>query len=127
MIISWKLTTDFDKQRHLFFDKIETGYIVETYICSCGHTDFITKCPEQKLNYICKECKNTKFYDANSAWRNISHFLYQNLDLEFSYAYDIQIDNHAISSLYITRIPQDINFFSRKVIYLKNPAYILIL
>ena len=61
-MIAWKLTTEFDKQRHLFFEKIQTDYIVETYICSCGHTDFITKHPEQKLKYICIECENTKFY-----------------------------------------------------------------
>jgi len=126
-MIAWKLTTDFDKQRHLFFEKIKTDYIVETYICNCGHTDFITTHPEKSLKYICKECENTKFYDANSAWRNIVHFLYQNLDLEFSYEYDIQSNDNAISSMYVTRIPKNIDFSSRKVIYSKKPAYTLTL
>lgn len=126
-MIEWKLTTDFDKQRHLFFEKIETDYIVETYICSCGHTDFIIKHPEQKPKYICKECENTKFYDANSAWRNIVHFLYQNLDLELSYEYDIQSNLDAIISLYVTKIPTSIDFSSHKVIYSKKPVYSLAL
>ena len=126
-MIAWKLTTDFDKQKHLFFGKAETGYIVEAYICACGNTDFIIKDPQQELNYICTKCENRKFYDANNAWRNIVHFLYQNLDLEFSYEYDMQSDDDAISSLYVTRIPKDINFSSRKVIYSKKPVYSLIL
>ena len=54
-MIAWKLTTDFDKQRHLFFEKIKTDYIVETYICNCGHTNFITTHTEKSLKYICKE------------------------------------------------------------------------
>jgi len=126
-MIAWKLTTKFDKERHLFFEKIETDYIVETYICSCGHTDFITKYPEQKLKYVCKECENTKFYNVNNAWRNIEYFLYQNFDLEFSYEYDIQSDDDMISSLYITSIPKSINFANRKVIYSKKTVYSLAL
>ena len=127
MMIAWKLITDFDKQRHLFFKKIETDYILETYICSCGHRDFIIKYPEQKLDYICKSCENTKFYDANSAWRNIENFQHQNLDLEFLYEYDMQNNDDAINSLYIINIPQSIDFSSRKVIYTKKSVYSLTL
>jgi len=127
MMIAWKLTTDFNEQRHLFFEKIETDYIIESFICSCGHTDFITKHPQQELKYICEKCENTKFYDANSAWRNIVHFLYQNLDLKFSYEYDIQSDDDTINSLYVTRIPKSIDFSSRKVIYSNKPVYSLTL
>jgi len=127
MMIAWKLTTDFNEQRHLFFEKIETDYIIESFICSCGHTDFITKHPQQELKYICEKCENTKFYDANSAWRNIVHFLYQNLDLKFSYEYDIQSDDNAINSLYVTKIPKSIDFSSRKVKYSKKPVYSLTL
>jgi len=122
-MIAWKLTTDFDKQKHLFFEKAETGYIIETYLCSCGNTDFIIKNPQQKLNYACAKCDNTRFYDANGAWRNVSHFLYQNLNLEISYEYDIQSDENVISSNYIIKIPTSIDFFNHKVIYSKKPVH----
>jgi len=124
-MVAWKLTTNFDKQRHLFFETIETDYIVETYICSCGYTDFIIKYPEQELKYICKECENTNFYDANSAWRNITHFLYQNLDLELSCEYNVQSSADVISSHYVTKIPTSIDFANHKVIYSKKTIYSL--
>ena len=126
-MIAWRLTTEFDKQKHLFFDKIQTGYVVETYICTCGHTSFITKHPKQKLNYICEACENTKFYDANAAWQNIFYFLDQNPDLKLSYKYDIRTDEVAISSQYITSIPKSIDFSTHKVIYSNKPVYSLIL
>lgn len=121
-MIAWKLTTEFDKQRHLFFEKIVTDYVVETYICSCGNIDFITKSAKQKLNYICKECENQKFYDANAAWRNIGHFLYQNLDLDVSYEYDIRSDDTTLDSLYAIQIPKSIDFSRRKVVFAKKPV-----
>ena len=48
-MIAWKLTTDFNEQRHLFYQKIETDYVIESYICTCGHTDFIIKHQKQNL------------------------------------------------------------------------------
>ena len=126
-MIAWKLTTDFNEQRHLFYQKIETDYVIESYICTCGHTDFIIKHQEQDIKFQCRECENMKFYDANSAWRNIEHFLYQNSDLEVSYEYDIQSNNENVSSLYVTQIPNAIDFSSNKIIFSKKPVYSLVL
>lgn len=53
MTIAWRLRTEFDKHNHLFLGKVDTGYVVDTYICTCGHTKFITKYPEQRLSYVC--------------------------------------------------------------------------
>ena len=58
---------------------------------------------------------------------NIEHFLSNNFDIEFLHEYDIKSNNDTISSLYITRIPKDIDFSSRKVIYSKKPVYSLTL
>ena len=124
---SWKLTTCFDKQKHLFFESIKTDYIIETYICSCGNTDFIIKNPQQELNHICTKCENKKFYDANKAWRNFVYFLYQNAELKLSYEYNIQSDDNVVSAFYVTSIPTDIDFSRCKVIYSKKPVYSLIL
>lgn len=126
-MIAWKLVTNFDEQRHLFFDTIHTNYLIETYICSCSHTEFIVKHSEQNIKYRCKECRNSKFYDANAAWQNIAHFLDKNPNLDFVYEYDILSDDNAISALHVTHLPQSINFSARKVIYANKPLYSLIL
>lgn len=124
-MIAWKLTTDFDEQRHLFFEKIKTDYIVESYLCSCGHIDFIIKYPKQELKYICEECENTTFHDANNAWLNIGHYLDRNLDLECSYEYNIEEHSKNINSIYVTSIPTKIDLSSRKIIFSKKPVYTL--
>jgi hypothetical protein len=126
-MISWKLTTDFNEERHLFSNKINTDYIVETYICSCGHKHFITRHAYQNTSYQCSECENTKFYNANHAWENITHFLYQHLDLKISYKYEVQSNDETINSLYLTEIPQHIDFTSQKVFYGKKTVYSLLL
>lgn len=126
-MIAWKLTTDFNEQRHLFFEKVETDYVVETYMCSCGHKDFIIKHSEQKLDYMCQECENTKFYDANTAWKDIVYFSNYHFDFEFIFEYDMQIMDDKISSIYIIQIPSDIDFSSRKVIFSKKQVCSLVL
>ncbi len=124
-MIAWQLSTGFDKQQHLFRDKIETGYIVEAYVCSCEHVDFLIKDPKQSLNYSCQACGNDKFYSADNAWRNIDHFLYEHRDVTFSFEYDIESNDNSIRSLYITKIPREIDFLNRKVTFLKKTVYSL--
>jgi len=120
---AWKLTTDFNEQQHLFFEKIETDYVVEAYACSCGHTDFIIKSQKQEFQYVCSECENDKFNDANNAWRNTEHFLYQNLDLKLLFAYDIHTEPTKVVSRYITQIPTEIDFLNKKIIFSKKSLY----
>lgn len=47
---------------HLLYKKIDTAYMIEAFICRCGHKDFIIKEERQRLDYV---CENQKFYDAN--------------------------------------------------------------
>jgi hypothetical protein len=123
--ISWKLTTDFDKQRHLFFEKIETGYIIQSYICSCGYNHFIVKHSSQSISYRCKKCRNTNFYDAHDADRDIFSFLANNSDIKINYRYDLkQSHKEIISKQYIT-IPKDINFLKKEVIFREKTLYAL--
>jgi len=124
-MIAWKLTTDFDTQRHLFTKKIVTGYVTESYICSCGHVECVVKHPKQNIIYVCNRCENEKFYEANSALQNIEHFIYQNRDVSFSYEYDIIGDEERASARYVTRIPSDIDYVSKRVTFQKKVLYSL--
>ena len=96
--ISWKLSVNFDKQKHLFFEKIKTDYTIEVYICSCGHTDFILRHPSQDIIYKCKECENKNFYNANEAWNRTEYFLSNNKQISLLCNYDIKHDKSVISS-----------------------------
>lgn len=115
--ISWKLTTNLDKQENFFLEKIDRGYIMETYICSCGSTNFIIKHPNQKLNYTCKECENSFFYNANTAWNYTMHFLLRHPELKLRFEYVVKSSIGTISAQYVTNIPKNIDFSKNEIIY----------
>jgi len=123
MSIPWRFTTDFDDQQHLFYEKIETGYLLEAFTCSCGHTDFAIKHPKQNIKYVCPECENSDFYDANTAWQNIGHFLSKNENVTFSFDYDVRNDKDRVVLSYVTLIPKRIDFLRNRVIYEKKSIY----
>lgn len=122
-LVPWRYTTDFNKENHLFHKKINTNYLIEAFSCSCGHTNFIIKYQNQDMDYICPECENITFYDANIAWKNIQHFLYQNKDLELDFDYDTYINKDKIVARYITYIPHGIDFLGEKVIFSKKEIF----
>ena len=122
-MIAWKLSCDFNTQKHLFADKITTQYVVETYICSCGFTDFVLKYLEDRVEYECDRCQNSEFYDANSAWKNLSHFLAQSKELVLNFDYDLFEEERYILSRYYTSIPTSIDFLRGKVFYSKKDVH----
>jgi len=122
-MIAWKLSCDFNTQKHLFADKITTQYVVETYICSCGFTDFVLKYLEDRVEYECDRCQNSEFYDANSAWKNLSHFLAQSKELVLNFDYDLFEEKRHILSRYYTSIPTSIDFLRGKVFYSKKDVH----
>lgn len=124
-MISWKLSVDFNKQKHLFFQKLHMNYIIETYLCSCGCKEFIIKYPNQKINYTCKKCKNKIFYNANEAY-SFSKYLKQHSS-KLTFQYDIKYSLNTISSSYITYIPTDIDFMANKIIFSKKIVYTITL
>ena len=125
--ISWKLSVNFDKQKHLFFEKIKTDYTIEVYICSCGHTDFILRHPSQDIIYKCKECENKNFYNANEAWNRTEYFLSNNKQISLLYNYDIKHDKSVISSRCYIKIPHRIDFLKREVLFDCKPVYAVLL
>ncbi|MEA2017150.1 MAG: PcfJ domain-containing protein [Campylobacterota bacterium] len=119
----WRYTTDFNKENHLFYKIIDTNYLIETFSCSCGHTDFIIKYQGQDIDYMCPVCENTTFYDANIAWKNIEYFMYLHKDLKLKYDYDTCINNDKMVARYITHIPNGIDFVAQKIIFSKKEIY----
>jgi hypothetical protein len=121
MAISWKLITDFDKQNHLFFEKIKMGYVVEVSICTCGFDEFIVKYPEQELNYTCPQCKNEIYHDAHGVWKNLDNFLPKKMHSKLQCQYDIYYNSSHITSRYCMSIPIDVDFLNKKVIWAQKP------
>lgn len=115
-MIPWKLVTKFDDEQHLFSNIIDTKYVVNSFTCSCGHVDLLIGYLYDEIEYTCPICKNSVFYDANNAWRNIDYFLSYNNDIEF-YSYDISTCKDSLEARYVTKIPTNIDFMRKKVLY----------
>jgi len=120
-MMAWKLTTDFDKQRQLFFKKITTDYVIQTYICSCGHTEFIVMQSNEELEYSCIKCDNHIYYDVNHDWNNIENCTSKNESI--LYKYKTKKTAEYVSSQYIIYVPNQINFISKKVMYQEKILY----
>lgn len=124
-MVSWKLTNRFDTLNHLFSNKIDTDYIVETYICICGHHECIIKDPYQVLGYVCSECQNDIFYDANLAWNSLELFLHQYQNIKLDCIYKTSVTKEKISASYLVYIPYKVNFLQKKILYAKKEIYTL--
>ena len=116
----WKLTTK--------LNEYNTDYVIKSFICVCENTDFITVSDNQKLEYICPICENDKFYDANSAWKNIDDFLSKNDDvtLLFNYYIDNAKDDE-LTSCCATSIPFEIDLLNKKIIFANKSRFTLTL
>jgi hypothetical protein len=134
--ISWKLEVDFDAQPQLFFQKVETNYKISTFVCSCGTTKFIVSPKYQDIDYICKECENDSFLDANDANLSMQNFLnkhsttkaYQKeywssieyattLNIDFDFKTTVVYKNKDTTVKYFIQIPYEIDFISEIVLY----------
>ncbi len=123
----YKLPLDLTPQ--LFYNQYKTDYTLYAYVCSCGKEEFIIQNEYQntfwELEYICQECGNSTFYDANMANRQYDYFLQQypefnpNLDLGISYK-----NNRLISYFYV-ELPYKVDFLREKVFFKKKKVYSL--
>lgn len=123
--IPWKLSVDFNKSQHLFYEKIKTDYMIESYICSCSHKEFIIKHSTENIDYICEQCGNDVFFNANDAWNHTDRFLSQNTTLKLFYVHDITHTDLYITSYYFINIPRFIDFLKEKIIFSYMPIYSL--
>ncbi len=139
--ISWKLTTSINETYNLFLD-LDLPYLVETYICQCGHTEFIIKDKHQTIDYSCIECENKSFYDANyyaldyawsyrknmkGSWENmmLSDASFDNSKLfeKFPLKFYTTSNESKVSSIYGLEIPVDIDLLRESVIYQNKVIY----
>jgi len=114
--ISWKLTVDLDTQQQLFYQKLLTNYVVDTFICSCGHTEFAIKDKKQEIAYRCTECENEHFYNANLAWQNYYRFVSEH-DLNFSFEYKVFKKEDGIGIGYALSLPKSINLMRNTITF----------
>ena len=112
--VSWRLTVDLDKQQQLFYGKLSTNYVVDAFVCSCGHTEFAIRGKDQSIPYACPECENKHFYDANLVWQNYHSFISNN-DLELSFEYRMIHQKNGVGINYVLPIPQSINMMNNSV------------
>jgi len=122
-MLPWKLVTEFDKEKHLFSDIVKTNYVVNTFICSCGHIEFIVADASQTIDYTCQMCGNYEFYNANLAIKNLDLFLYLNSYVDLDYKCETNIKKDMLISSFAAYIPQSIDYPNKKVHFKSKSAY----
>jgi hypothetical protein len=133
--LSWKLEVNFNTQNHLFKNIINTDYKINTFVCNCGKNEFIISNFNDNINYICSNCENNIFYNANEAISNIEQFLYkfsyeEKIKDEYEWGiidykrclqddlkFDLSVfeEDNNINASYYFEVPYSINFFSKQV------------
>ena len=121
---SWKISSPFDEEVHLFKNILHTNYNLESYYCHCGEIKNIITNPNQSFQYECTECGNQKFYDTHLLMKDYYDFVDRlNFDfdpkLEFEEAF---IDGEAIVSYYF-QIPSCYDFASDTTTYIKKRIF----
>lgn len=122
---SWVLTVDFDKEKHLFSDKIETDYKINAYSCSCGHTEIIIYNQSQIIEYACLECENKKFNDVNMLLNNPKKFsLFKKKQINhFRYRVPIVHKDDTVVSKLVFMIIDEINLSNNHLKYKEVVLY----
>ena len=134
--LSWKLEVNFNTQNHLFTNTINTDYKINTFVCNCGKNEFIISNFNDNINYICSNCENNIFYNANEAISNIEQFLYkfsyeEKIKDEYEWGIidykrclqdDLKLDlsvfeeDNDINASYYFEVPYSIDFLSKKIL-----------
>jgi len=122
-MIPWKLTSQFDKEQHLFSNSIDTDYVIHSFKCSCGHVVFLIEHSFNEADYACPVCSNIDFYNANDARQDIGYFLSQNSELELDYSFGISTCSDSIEAKYTTKLPESIDFLRKKIISSEKKIY----
>jgi len=120
--VSWRLTVDLDKQQQLFYGKLSTNYVVDAFVCSCGHTEFAIKDKKQDISYSCTACGNEHFYDANWAWENYHRFVSNN-DLALSFEYNMIHQKDGVGVSYVVPVPRTIHLMNNSVQFEHKEIY----
>jgi predicted RNA-binding Zn-ribbon protein involved in translation (DUF1610 family) len=116
-MIPWRLTKRFDDERHLFSGIIKTDYFIDSFVCSCGHKDFVIYKRGERYEYACPKCGNETFYDANSIKRNIVCYIVDDPVVKQNSCHKLYVDDKKIRAFLSTMVPSDIDFLREKVFY----------
>lgn len=119
---SWRIVSDFNQLNHLFSaSNILADYIVETFICTCSHKEFIVRDSSQELHYHCKKCGNDKFDSTDDFWNNSAKRAYSDLPFDISTPHHIEITQQHITASYGVHVPSSIEFSKPRVVYDYQP------
>lgn len=120
--ISWFYFDDLNSQAQLFQNIEEIDYIAVAFVCNCGQEHIALYHYQELPSYICPNCENSKFYNANRALHNFNLFLDSNtINIPVESAVDL--NGEAITSYYYLKIPSKIDFLREKVHYTNKSIF----
>ncbi len=114
---AWKFTVELDKQRQLFYGEYATDYLVDTFVCFCGNSEFVIRDREDIIEHHCSVCANDQFCDANQAWENFDTFIKSRDLSNFSFEYHILKKEKTIGIGYAIVLPESIDFIGNRVVF----------
>ena len=120
--LSWKLTSNTIEQNTLLKNSNEV-YDIDLFVCSCEDFDFVVKDQNDSVHYICKECENEIYYDANEANENIGQFVDRLKDITQFLTFEIEKESDIISSVCYLNLPYKFSFLEESFEYKKVYIY----
>lgn len=105
-------------------------YEVDCYICACGKKEIIIKSVmDSKIDYICSDCENDSFLDANEYnnnfiwYENIEYLLSEEFLLSLEPNVDFNKDNKTLFCDVSFNIPKLIDLGSEKISFTKKSIF----
>ena len=94
------------KKDQLFYNKVQTNYWLDAYVCSCGSTKLVLSDEDHQPSYTCQNCGNRTFENANY-FRKQTHDFLEN--------FGIIEQNEEIDYLYFNKSEYDIDEFHPQI------------
>ena len=127
--VSWHLTKNINDIRNLFSDTI-LPYELDCYLCSCGTNKTILRNQKIEIDkYICKDCGNEIYLDANKYSNNYLWYepIVDSLDksIIFDLEVNFEMDNETkvLTAFVFLNIPNSYDLASDTVIYKAKNLY----
>ena len=115
---SWYINVPLYSCRNLFEGE-DTSFQVQAFACKCGKQHiYITKTNENKILYICQNCKNSYFFNTNHHTNKYNDLLI-NIDEEPVLSITKE---YAYADLYIN-LPVNIDLSKNEIIFEKKKVY----
>jgi hypothetical protein len=115
---SWYVILPLSSCRNLF-EKEETGFYVQAFVCKCGHAEIFVINESNKIaSYVCPVCENTQFFTLERLTNR-----YGDLLVNIENDAELSIDQGVASAKVYLDVPKSIDLSANRVVFEKRLVY----